>query len=46
MSEIRPAFAATLPQIEPQMIKEMITVKGLRFNVSPITFGSTTFPIS
>src|ERR1700752_1947212 len=30
--------APTIPQIEPQMIKEMITVKGLRFNVSPMTF--------
>ena len=38
--------APTIPQIEPQMIKEMITVNGLRFSVSPMTFGSTTFPIS
>src|SRR5580693_5862238 len=38
--------APTIPQSEPQIIKAMITVNGLRLSDSPMTFGSTTFPIS
>ena len=38
--------APTMPQSDPQTINAMMTVRGLKLRVSPITFGSTIFPMS
>src|ERR1700739_1683103 len=38
--------APTIPQTVPHKIKAIMTVNGLRLRVSPMTFGSTMFPIN
>ena len=35
-----------IPQIQPQKIKNKITIKGLKFSVRPISLGSSILPMA